>query len=363
MFKRKFQIVTQVVGTITLAFLAVYGLMGLIENGVAGWTEEPEVTEEASAPSLESSAGSVPQIINYQGYAKDPEGNPLSGRYTMTFRIYSHVVTGNALWEEQLQNVTVRAGDFSVLLGDTTPLPETLFDEPDRFIGLTINPYHEMVPRQRFATVPYTMQANHAAEASHAINAANADEATHASQADNASQAERAFGLNASDGDPQNAVIVDADGNVGIGTTSPEAKLHVAGNVKVEGDIELSGNTSFGPHFIDPVTVASGGGGAVEYTTFDASSHVPTNATAVILEAEAAMDGPDGGDVDAHIRIRKDSSSRSYILLRGRAIGGSDGAAWASQGIYPINNSTFEYGVDAPGFNHGYEIRLIGYFN
>ena len=357
MFRRKFQIVTQVVGTITLAFLAVYGLMTLIENGVAAWTQEPEMTVEARTSSLESSAGSVPQIINYPGYAKDPEGNPLSGRYTMTFRIYSHVVTGSALWEEQLQNVTVRAGDFSVLLGDTTPRPETLFDEPDRFIGLTINPYDEMVPRQRFAAVPYTMQANHAVDADHA------DEATHASQADNASQAERAFGLNAPDGDPRNAVIVDAEGNVGIGTPSPEAKLHVAGNVKVEGDIELSGNTSFGPHFIDPVTVASGGGGTVEYTTFDASSHVPTNATAVILEAEAAMDGPDGGDVDAHIRIRKDSSSPSYILLRGKAAGGDDNTAWASQGIYPINNSTFEYGVDAPGFNHGYEIRLIGYFN
>jgi hypothetical protein len=37
-------------------------------------------------------------------------------------------------------------------------------------------------------------------------------------------------------------MIVRANGNVGIGTTSPTEKLHVGGNVKITGDIEVTGN-------------------------------------------------------------------------------------------------------------------------
>ena len=214
MFGRKWQLVTQVMGMMTFAFLAVYGLIALIENGVAVWAQEPEVTEEVKAPSLESSAASVPQIMNYQGYAKDPEGNPLNGSHTMTFRIYPDVVGGSALWEEQLQNVTVRAGDFSVLLGDSTPLPETLFDEPDRFIGVTIDANHEMVPRQRFASVPFAMEAHHAADADHA------DEATHASVA---SDADTVDGMHATTLVPPGTVVAYA------GSTPPSGWLQCDG--------------------------------------------------------------------------------------------------------------------------------------
>jgi hypothetical protein len=41
--------------------------------------------------------------------------------------------------------------------------------------------------------------------------------------------------LAASDGTPQDAVVVDAAGNVGIGTSVPTAKLHVAGSAGVDG--------------------------------------------------------------------------------------------------------------------------------
>ena len=76
MFGKKFQIVTQIVGTITLAFLAVYGLIGLFENSGAAQnakeTEAPQMTA-----SRDSSQVTVPQVINYQGHVKDPEGKPL----------------------------------------------------------------------------------------------------------------------------------------------------------------------------------------------------------------------------------------------------------------------------------------------
>ena len=78
MFGKKFQIVTQIVGTITLAFLAVYGLMGLLENSGAA---SPQNAQETEAPqttaSRDSNQMTVPQVINYEGHVKDPEGKPL----------------------------------------------------------------------------------------------------------------------------------------------------------------------------------------------------------------------------------------------------------------------------------------------
>lgn len=113
--------------------------------------------------------------------------------------------------------------------------------------------------------------------------------------------------------------------------------------------------------FINPVTVGSGSA-AIGWTDFNAAPYIPADASAVILDIEASMAGPDGGDVDAHVRVRKDSVSPSYILMRGRAASSGDNAAWGGQGTFPISPTrTFQYIVEAPGFGYGYTIRLIGY--
>ena len=234
MFSKKFKVLTQIVGTMTLVLLALYGLLAFVNNSAAIWAAQQMVNVAGGAQNaslLQWGESTVPLIINYQGHVEDDEGKPLTGYYTITIRIYDDVIGTTSLWEEEHVNVTTREGYFNVLLGNNESLTNTLFTNPDRFIGVTVDPYDELVPRQRFASVPYAMHSYHATKADHAL------------EADHATQADRAYGLNAPDGDPQDAVIVDDDGKVGIGTT-PSEKLDVNGNIKATGNVTVTGHIS-----------------------------------------------------------------------------------------------------------------------
>jgi len=85
------------------------------------------------------------------------------------------------------------------------------------------------------ATATATLRAERAAEDA-AVRADMASE-------DSAIRAELAglHSLPAADGNPQEALYVDNNGKVGIGTTVPQKKLHVAGNAIVSGTLDVSG--------------------------------------------------------------------------------------------------------------------------
>ena len=44
----------------------------------------------------------VPQLISYQGKLHDNSGNPLTGQYEITFRIYESESAGAHLWTETI---------------------------------------------------------------------------------------------------------------------------------------------------------------------------------------------------------------------------------------------------------------------
>jgi hypothetical protein len=103
----------------------------------------------------------------------------------------------------------VREGHFSVLLGNNKPIPPELFTGPDRFIGITVDSLDEMVPRQRFASAPYAMYADHAAA------------------------------LTAPNGSGTHIVQVDSTGRVGVGTTSPQAQLHAIASGAISSALQV----------------------------------------------------------------------------------------------------------------------------
>jgi hypothetical protein len=121
------------------------------------------------------------------------------------------------------------------------------------------------------------------------------------------------------------------------------------------------------PRFIDPVLIEeydppTGSINHASYQTYNLPSDVPRGAYAVILESEWAQDQPDAGDVDTHLRIRAAAGEPEYLLSRGRAAL-SEQIAGANQGIFPFDTSamSIQYRVEAPGFNDGWALRLIGY--
>ena len=148
--------------------------------------------------------------------------------------------------------------------------------------------------------------------------------------------------------------------NTFIDFDSTTNELHITDGGGTQ-SINIGTAISMGPYFITPVQVWNGTGAATG--SFNAFNWVPASATAIILEAEAGISAPDGGDVDAHIKVRKDASNPMYVLLRGRSAGGGDNISMAGQGTFPVrNDGNFEIVVENPGFNGGWVVRIVGYY-
>ena len=143
----------------------------------------------------------VPQIINYQGFITDKDGKALNGDYKITFLLYNRAEGGDPLWQEIHDTVPVENGMLNILLGSVDSTLHTSIFTGKIFVGIKIGTEPEMAPRMKLASVPYSIKSEHSG---------SADSATHALRAN------KAYALDAPDGEPQNAVLVDNDGNVEV---------------------------------------------------------------------------------------------------------------------------------------------------
>lgn len=112
-------------------------------------------------------AAGAPGLISYQGFIEQNDGQPFTGNATLTFGIYAAPSGGSAIWQETQNNVAVKAGFFSALLGSSTPLAAANFDGTERYlqVAVDIGAGPTTLPRQRLAAVPYALQAQAAASA------------------------------------------------------------------------------------------------------------------------------------------------------------------------------------------------------
>lgn len=175
----------------------------------------------------------VPNLISYQGKVSDATGAFVGAttpvNRTVTFRIWSHPSSSTVtdlVYSEQ-QTVSISGGEFSVLIGmgsavSGTPLGYSesaknttnkvgeigVFGAITRYLGVTIDDGNaatadpEISPRQQLVSSAYAFRAKYA----------------------------ESLGSNG-----ESRINVLDSGNVGIGTSSPSAKLEVAGAVKANG--------------------------------------------------------------------------------------------------------------------------------
>jgi hypothetical protein len=102
----------------------------------------------------------VPQVINYQGNLTDGGGAPVAdGAQLMKFTIYDAAVGGSALWNSGFQNVTTTNGLFTYDLGSNVALPDNLFTDTSRYLGIAVGVDPEISPRTRLETAPYAYHA------------------------------------------------------------------------------------------------------------------------------------------------------------------------------------------------------------
>ena len=108
-------------------------------------------------------AGSSTQTIAYQGRLADASGSPLTGFYSMVFRLYGAPEGGSPLWEETWtteNSVSVNDGLFNIMLGSLSPISQQVITgNSSLYLGIAVGTDSEMTPRVQLGTVPYATQA------------------------------------------------------------------------------------------------------------------------------------------------------------------------------------------------------------
>jgi hypothetical protein len=99
--------------------------------------------------------------LNYQGYLSDSEGAGITDSLSMVFTIFDEETGGFDLWSESFE-VGILDGAFNVQLGEVTPLEAGMFSaEPDLWIEVSVEG-ETLSPRTRVTSVPYAFSAVYA---------------------------------------------------------------------------------------------------------------------------------------------------------------------------------------------------------
>jgi len=155
---------------------------------------------------MASAAG--PNLMSYQGQVSTAGGVPIAnGAYPAVFAFYPVQVGGSLLWTESA-SITTSAGLFTHTLGSVTPILTNVFTtNPDVWLEVTVNGQLQ-APRTQLTS------------AGNAIAVSTVDGATGGAITGN----------------------VSVSGNVGVGTTSPGAKLDVLnGNIRASSQVMSAG--------------------------------------------------------------------------------------------------------------------------
>jgi hypothetical protein len=217
----------------------------------------------------------IPKLINYQGMLTNSSGDPLTGTYDINFRVYNASSGGDQRWEETQTDVAVTGGLFNVILGGATVGGMDLDFSEEYWLEIWVEG-EQMSERLRFTSVGYAYRAQVADSAVVAGTSAGGtggwvDDGTAVrlqtstdmvgigttdpgeeleiqssypyvklsghSTSDDYQMGVNNYGLVIYNSDDSlYEMVINNDGNVGIGTTSLDDDLHVANHIRVGED-------------------------------------------------------------------------------------------------------------------------------
>jgi hypothetical protein len=111
-----------------------------------------------------TSAFAAPTQLGHQGRLLDEDGIPLEGLHSLEFQIYDSIEDGTVLWSE-VHDVELINGYYSLVLGADeldNPLEDSVFEEDELYLELTVDEDEELEPRQALNAVPYARIAGQA---------------------------------------------------------------------------------------------------------------------------------------------------------------------------------------------------------
>ena len=134
------------IGLLTIVILLAFAASGT--GGEAAIDRNVEGIEGCSAVT----ASTVTTSFNYQGRLTDSAGEPLSGTYTMTFKLYE-VTSGGTALDTDTDSVEVTDGLFNTNID----FAQSYFDGRALWLGIKVGTDAEMTPRQELRPVPYAL--------------------------------------------------------------------------------------------------------------------------------------------------------------------------------------------------------------
>jgi hypothetical protein len=167
-----------------------------------------------------SAYAAAPRVISFQGKLTDPVGVPMAGTFEMTFRLWSSETGGTKLLEQVYPGVVVdNEGLYNVELN----IPTSITFMSPVWLGVEVASDGEMSPRYALTSSPYSFWAMDADK----LDGKDSSEFLGGSGSANY------IAMFTGTYMISNSAIYQSGTNIGIGTTSPTAKLDVSGTLVV----------------------------------------------------------------------------------------------------------------------------------